>query len=169
MSKLSISAIKKSIGISYLGGCNSPKLTKSMDRNVLTYGVYMAPADLSGYNVCPESVHCRKYCLNGSGRNKLELLANKNGGPIQRSRTFKTRLFFENREAFMQLLVYEIGRARCKAERAGMSFAVRLNCTLDISPKEFILNGGNILEIFPDVQFYDYTKAFVRAVLCGAI
>ena len=35
--------IKKELGISYLGGCNSPKLIKSYGRNVLTYGVYLAP------------------------------------------------------------------------------------------------------------------------------
>ena len=65
---------KKNLGISYLGGCNSPKLEKSLKQNVMTYGVYLAPHTLSGYNVCPQSDNCCKYCLHGSGRNKLELL-----------------------------------------------------------------------------------------------
>jgi hypothetical protein len=39
-----------------------------------------------------------------------------------------------------------------------MEFSVRLNGTSDLSPEDFVLDGKNILEIFSDVQFYDYTK-----------
>lgn len=159
--------IKKSQGISYLGGCNSPKLVKSLERNVMTYGVYLAPGNLSGHQVCPNSDNCCKYCLNGSGRNKIELLTYKDGGPIQQSRIKKTKLFFEDRPAFMRLLIHEINQAKKKAEVAGMTLAVRLNCTSDISPEEFILDGKNILQLYPDIQFYDYTKAFSRVGLLG--
>lgn len=157
--------IKKSLGISYLGGCNSPKLIKSLERNVMTYGVYLAPGNISGHQVCPNSDNCCKYCLNGSGRNKIELLTYKGGGAIQQSRIKKTKLFFEDRPAFMRLLIHEINQARKKAEAAGMTLAVRLNCTSDISPEEFILDGKNILQLYPNIQFYDYTKVFNRAEL----
>lgn len=157
--------IKKSQGISYLGGCNSPKLVKSLERNVMTYGVYLAPGNLSGYQVCPNSDNCCKYCLNGSGRNKIELLTYTGGGPIQKSRIKKTKLFFEDRPAFMQLLVHEINQARKKAEKAGMTLAVRLNCTSDINPEEFKLDDKNILQLYPDIQFYDYTKVFSHVTL----
>lgn len=157
--------IKKSLGISYLGGCNSPKLIKSFECNVMTYGVYLAPGNLSGYQVCPNSDNCCKYCLNGSGRNKIELLTYKGDGAIQQSRIKKTKLFFEDRLAFMRLLIHEINQARKKADAVGMTLAVRLNCTSDISPEEFILNGKNILQLYPDIQFYDYTKLFNRAEL----
>lgn len=157
--------IKKSLGISYLGGCNSPKLVKSLERNVMTYGVYLAPGNISGHQVCPNSDNCCKYCLNGSGRNKIELLTYKGGGPIQQSRIKKTKLFFEDHPAFMRLLIHEINQARKKAETAGMTLAVRLNCTSDISPEEFVLDGKNILQLYPDIQFYDYTKVFNRAEL----
>lgn len=157
--------IKKSLRISYLGGCNSPKLIKSLERNVMTYGVYLAPGNISGHQVCPNSDNCCKYCLNGSGRNKIELLTYKGGGVIQQSRIKKTKLFFEDRPAFMRLLIHEINQARKKAEAAGMTLAVRLNCTSDISPEEFILDGKNILQLYPNIQFYDYTKVFNRAEL----
>lgn len=157
--------IKKSLGISYLGGCNSPKLVKSLERNVMTYGVYLAPGNISGHQVCPNSDNCCKYCLNGSGRNKIELLTYKGGGPIQQSRVKKTKLFFEDRPAFMRLLIHEINQAQEKAKAAGMTLAVRLNCTSDISPEEFVLDGKNILQLYPDIQFYDYTKVFNRAEL----
>lgn len=157
--------IKKSLGVSYLGGCNSPKLIKSLERNVMTYGVYLAPGNISGHQVCPNSDNCCKYCLNGSGRNKIELLTHKGGGSIQQSRVKKTKLFFEDRPAFMRLLIHEINHAQKKAETAGMTLAVRLNCTSDINPEEFILDGKNILQLYPDIQFYDYTKVFNRAEL----
>lgn len=151
--------IKKYLGISYLGGCNSPKLVKSMtEQNVMTYGVYLAPYDISGYNVCPNSGNCSKHCLYGSGRNKIELLTYKNGGAIHASRIKKTKLFFEDRTAFMRLLIYEIQHAQKKAESSNMKLAIRLNCTSDINIEEFTLDGKNILQIFPDLQFYDYTK-----------
>lgn len=165
MSILSPAQIKKKLGISYLGGCNSPKLVKSLERNVMTYGVYFAPHNLSGYNVCPNSDNCCRYCLHGSGRNKLELLSNKNGGPIQNSRVKKTKLFFEDRPSFMRLLIHEINHARQKADASNMTLAIRLNCTSDISPEEFTIDDKNILQLFPSIQFYDYTKVFEHAAL----
>lgn len=46
-----------------------------------------------------------------------------------------------------------------------MQFAIRLNCTSDINLESFELDGKNILQFFPDIQFYDYTKVFSRAEL----
>lgn len=151
---------KKRLGISYLGGCNSSKLEKSLKHNVMTYGVYLAPHTISGYNVCPQSSNCCKHCLHGSGRNKIELLSHKEGGVITKSRIKKTKLFFEDKDIFMQLLIHEINHASKKAKAAGMKFAIRLNCTSDINPEQFTLAGKNILQLFPNTQFYDYTKVF---------
>ena len=52
--------------------------------------------------------------------------------------------------------------SRNYAKKRNLGFAVRLNGTSDISPEDFIYNGKNILEIFPDIQFYDYTKVYNR-------
>jgi hypothetical protein len=46
-----------------------------------------------------------------------------------------------------------------------LGFAVRLNGTSDISPEDFVYEGKNILEIFPNIQFYDYTKVYSRISL----
>lgn len=156
----------KEAGFSYLGSCSqSMKLRLSEENGVLTYGIYIAPANMSGYEVCPNSKWCREFCLNGSGHNKMELLSGKNR--IQTARIKKARLFFENKELFMQLLVHEIRRWRRYASKKNLGFAVRLNCTSDLSPKDFVLDGQNILEIFPDVQFYDYTKVYSRIAILG--
>ena len=62
----------------------------------------------------------------------------------------------------MQLMIAEINRSRNYARKRGLNFAVRINGTSDISPEDFIYNGKNILEMYPDIQFYDYTKVAGR-------
>lgn len=148
------------IGVSYLGGVShSTKLMHSRDiLNIATYGVYLAPADLSGYNVCPNSFACKEHCLFGSGQNMMSILSGKNG--MTNTRIKKTRLFMENREYFMQWLIAEIRLRSLEVEIDGYKFSVRLNLTSDISIIDFVYQGKNILEIFPDVIFYDYTKVF---------
>ena len=147
----------KEVGVSYLGAvAQSAKLRHSLYHKVSTYGIYLASANLSGFNVCPNSEYCKDNCLNGSGHNRLDRLSKK--GSIDRSRIIKTRLFFANREVFMRIMIHEIEKERKKAEKNGTFFSIRLNCTSDINPIAFTLEGKNILEIFPDVQFYDYTK-----------
>lgn len=148
----------KEIGVTYIGNVSSSiKLAHSETYSkVNTYGIYLSPADESFINVCPSSKYCRDNCLNESGRNKIEKLAGKN--TIERSRIIKTRLFFANRKVFMRLMIHEIKREMKRADIMRHYFAVRINCTSDLSPTLFMLNGRNILDIFPNVVFYDYTK-----------
>lgn len=154
----------KEVGVSYLGAvAQSAKLRHSLYHKVSTYGIYLASADLSGFNVCPNSEYCKDNCLNGSGHNRVNRLSKKD--TIDRSRTIKTRLLFANKEVFMRIMIHEIEKERKKAENNGTFFSIRLNCTSDINPIAFTLNGKNILEIFPDIQFYDYTKVLNRIAL----
>ena len=48
-----------------------------------------------------------------------------------------------------------------------LEFSIRLNGTSDLSLLTFKLGGKNILEIFNDVQFYDYTKVANRFNICN--
>lgn len=166
----------KEIGISYLGNvAQSAKLRHSYYHQVSTYGIYLAPSTLSGFNVCPNSDYCKENCLNESGHNKVELLAKRakaqetgedfSDSDINLARILKTRLFFANREVFMRLAVHEINNAMKRAKTIGHFFSIRLNCTSDISPTAFVLDGKNILQIFPNVSFYDYTKVPKRLEL----
>lgn len=165
---LSYTALIKKLGIAYLGGVSTSHKTELSEKNgVLTYGVYLAPWNLSGYQVCAGGRHCHDFCLSGSGQNKIDILARGEMSNINLSRIKKTRLFYENRPVFMKLLVHEINRAANKAAAKNMPFAVRLNCTSDLSPELFVYNGQNILDIFPNIQFYDYTKVRGRLPLLG--
>ena len=100
-----ISAAKKQTKLSYLGMVNSSvKHLKNYKYEELVYALYLAPAKLSGYNVCPKSnAECRALCLNESGRNKMDIKLNK----INNARIVKTKLFYEHRAFFMDWLMAE--------------------------------------------------------------
>ena len=151
---------KRETGINYLGSVSmTTKHIKSKNYNELTYSLYLAPAKLSGYEVCPmRTDECTALCLNESGMNRM----NMRDDMITRGRIKKTKLFFENREYFMDWMIEEIKAAKSKALKLGYIFSVRLNNTSDISPESFYkdMDGTkkNILQLFPTVMFYDYTK-----------
>ena len=167
----------KAAGFNYLGGLKkSAKMMKSYIHNTATYCVYLAPANMAGrtkkgtrINVCPKSQHCKELCLNSAGHNKADILSNGKENIKQSliniSRIKKTKLFYNDRDTYMDILIHEINRDRSYAERHGMEFSVRLNGTSDLSPEIMKKDGKNILEIFPDVQFYDYTKVYNRTKL----
>lgn len=156
---------KRITGMNYLGSVSKTvKHKKSKKYNELTYSLYLSPAKSSGYEVCPgRTTECTKLCLNESGMNSM--VQNKRGDVINDSRIQKTRLFFEHREFFMKWMIDEIKAAELKAHKLGFTLSVRLNNTSDISPEDFQLNGQNILQMFPEVQFYDYTKVASRIEL----
>ena len=158
---------KKETGINYLGSVNlTTKHAKAYMYNEMTYSLYLAPAKMSGYEVCPmRTKECTSLCLNESGMNRM----NMRNEMINEGRIKKTKLFFEERDYFMNWLISEITTAKNKAEKLGYTFSVRLNNTSDISPEMFKLKiegkEKNIMELFPDVTFYDYTKVPSRHLL----
>jgi len=160
-----LAAARRLTGLSYLGGINkSVKHLKAGKFGELTYALYLAPAKTSGYEVCPgRTKECTLLCLNESGLNTM--VQSIKGDVINDSRITKTKLFFEHREFFMEWMIAEIKAAQRKAIRMTYAFSVRINNTSDISPEDFQLNGQNILQMFPEVQFYDYTKVASRVDL----
>ncbi len=145
---------------SYIGSVNSSaKIVKGEKLNIATYVVYLSPSNQSGYNVCAKaSKECILGCIDNTGR---VIMDTKN--IIKTSRINKTKFFYENRPEFMRQLVREIAREKAKAENAKMQFCVRLNGTSDLSPLIFKHDGKTLLELFPTVTFYDYTKILNRS------
>lgn len=132
----------------------NPKTVKGQRFGYMTGVLYLAPADLSGYQVCPmaETAACKDPCLNKAGRGAFD--------SVQLARIAKTRRFFENRDGFMLDLIYSITQLVRKAKKASLVPLVRLNGTSDIRWEtiKVLDTGKNIFELFPDIQFYDYTK-----------
>jgi hypothetical protein len=67
--------------------------------------------------------------------------------------------FFFDREQFMADLEQDINKAIKFAERKGLTPVFRLNGTSDLSWEKY-----GIIEKFPQVQFYDYTKVLGRKI-----
>jgi len=143
----------------------NPKVMKGMTQGYMTYILHLAPANLSGYETCPKRTEgCTAACLNTAGRGGMF----KPGGTntIQEARKRKTRLFFENRIEFFDLLIDDIFAAIRQSKKKGLIPVFRLNGTSDLSFEKYEVtaDGKNIFELFPEVQFYDYTKILGRKV-----
>ena len=137
----------------------SAKIRKSNESGsgYLTAIMYLAPAGLSGRQVCAfRSAGCEAACLNTSGNGAF---AN-----VQAGRLRKTRLWFDDRSQFWTDLIGDIQKHVAVAISEDKRPAVRLNGTSDIPFEKVavIVDGirlaDNIMEFFPGVQFYDYTK-----------
>jgi hypothetical protein len=128
------------------------KTVKGEQYGYMTYIMHLAPSQLSGYQTCPmASAGCAAACLNTAGRGRFT--------KIQEARIKKTRWFFEDRETFMTQLVKDIQAAIREALRENMIPVFRLNGTSDLRWENIPISGfRNIMEMFPSVQFYDYTK-----------
>lgn len=143
----------------------NPKLLKGEKKGYLSSVLHLAPANLSGKEVCPKrTAGCTAACLNTAGRGGI-FKKGESTNVIQQARIRKTKSFFENRQAFLNELVVEIIKTKTKAEKQGLIPVFRLNGTSDLSWEKYeVTNGKNIFEMFPDVQFYDYTKIVGRKV-----
>ena len=132
------------------------KIVKGEKLGYLTKGLHLAPANLSGYEVCHwRSKGCTMSCLNTAGRGQMQ--------NTQDSRIKKTKLFFEEQFAFLDKLAKEIASTIKSAKKKAMQAVFRPNLTSDIA-WETIENdkGQTLMNQFPNVQFYDYTKSFGR-------
>lgn len=139
-----------------LGIDTNVKTVKGQSKGYMTAILYLAPANISGYEVCPmATAGCRAACLYSAGRGAFS--------NVQKSRIAKTKWFFEDRTAFMAQLVKEIAAFIKYATKRGFIPTVRLNGTSDIVWERVAVPGfANVMDMFPSVQFYDYTKRHNR-------
>ena len=133
------------------------KTIKGEKLGVKTAIMYLSPYtdNSKGINLCSHaSVGCAKACLFGSGAARF--------AGVQNGKRNKTEYFLADRKNFLLQLVKEISTiVRLHSDK--WDIAIRLNGTSDIPFEKFkIIDGKNIFELFPDVQFYDYTKNHIR-------
>ena len=137
----------------------NPKVLKGMKQGYMTYILHLAPANLSGYEVCAKRTKgCTTACLNTSGRGGM-IKKGETTNAIQQARIRKTKFFFENRELFLSQLDHEINLLKNKAKLLGFKLAIRLNGTSDLPFERYkIKDNMSLMELHKDVIFYDYTK-----------
>lgn len=136
---------------------SNTKVLKGAGKGYMTFILHLSPADSSGYEVClKRTPGCTDACLNYAGRGQMN--------SVQKGRLRKTKLYHENRPEFMARLTKDIEAAIRRAAKHDVTPCVRLNGTSDIPWERVRIDGKNIFEMFPDVQFYDYTKMLNRKV-----
>lgn len=135
-------------------GESNTKLRKSNVSSYIhgyrTYGLSLAPADESGYQMCASSSYgCRRACLYKQGRGQCDSTI--------LSRIAKTIAFHEHRDWFEERLRWELASAIRRSQAAGLTPAFRLNVVSDVMWEK----------VFPwifelPLQGYDYSKHLKR-------
>jgi hypothetical protein len=122
----------------------------SKGKGLPIYGLTLAPAGLSGYQVCPNrSAECERACLGvTAGRSRFS--------NVVAARIKKTKFLMEDPYSFFRNLFYELELAH-KLHHG--QFAFRSNVLSDI-PWE---NIAPYMYRFP-LKSYDYTKNLERAL-----
>ena len=147
----------------------NPKVLKGLAQGYNTYILHLAPADLSGYETCAKrTTGCTAACLNLAGRGGM-FKRGETTNVIQQARIRKTKMFFEDRITFMNLLVKDIELGIKQSKRLGLTPVFRLNGTSDLAFEKYEVNRNgqtysNIFRAFPEVTFYDYTKILGRKI-----
>jgi hypothetical protein len=154
--------------------CENAKTSKGEKLGYITGILYMAPSMISGYQVCPmaAAAGCENACLYRAGLGGVYT-------SVQNARIEKARFYFEDRAIFMRSVARSIARLIAKACEESSIPLVRLNGTSDIryesvpvnltvADAEYIsrvsrleVSAGDytsIMAVFPEIQFYDYTK-----------
>lgn len=134
------------------------KTMKGETFGFLTGIMYLAPFKSTKYNTCSmaQIAQCGEACLYTAGRGAMS--------NVMTGRINKTLWFYEDRNSFMVQLALNIRQLINKANKSNLIPLVRLNGTSDIrwETVSFTDTNGteynNIMEAFPTVQFYDYTK-----------
>jgi len=127
------------------------KTSKGLSKGYLTGILYLAPASLSGLNMCPKSSRgCRAACLFSAGRGRFY--------SVNRARIVKTLAWHFNPNLFIETIKKSINSLLVKAKKPNLTPVVRLNGTSDILWER----NTDIMQKFSGVQFYDYTKIVKR-------
>ena len=137
-----------------LGMSGDAKTSKGEKLGYRTAILYMAPAMQSGEQLCPmaQIAQCDLACLFTAGRGAM--------APVFYSRLRKALFWQQYRQEFLALLAKEIAAYYRQSLKSDWTLLVRLNGTTDIRWENY-----GIIQQFPMVQFYDYTKIANRKSL----
>ena len=139
-----------------LGVGNNAKTVKGDGSEYMTAIKYMQPYKTvfkgKVHNLCAmaDKAGCAEPCLRWAGRGQMNV--------VQRGRERKTMFYLSDRIGFIDALIKDITTFSRRCTNKGIQPCCRLNGTSDIQYEK-----TGIMEQFPEVQFYDYTKIVKRA------
>lgn len=122
-----------------------------------SYIVHLTPAAQSGFITCPcASAGCKSTCLQTSGN--IGALSQKTGARLGRTWFIAKEMPYvlSNMTRYLQKL-------KNKVEKRGNKLVIRMNGTSDLHWEDMKNEQGKtLMEQFPDIVFYDYTKVASR-------
>lgn len=98
------------------------------------------------------SLGCAATCLNDSGHGSIHMRPAEEH-MVHIARVLRTIWYQRDPDSFMKRLRKDIKNLVARAKNNGLTPVIRLNGTSDI-----LWERTGIIQEFPDVQFYDYTK-----------
>lgn len=131
------------------------KTRKGNALGIATAILYLTP----DHELCPmaRTAGCAHVCLVSAGRGAMS--------SVQAGRLRKTKLYRADPTAFVDMLADDVFRFVRWSERKGLVPAIRLNGTSDITWENVRgTSGKSLMDTFPHVQYYDYTKRVGRKV-----
>ena len=133
---------------------SNPKTTKNAWKGYWTASLALAPVtEGGGANLCPASTPgCTTSCLYRAGRGQMER--------TRKARIRRTEMWNAHPDWFLAALHADLMLLQIEAAAHGLKPACRLNVFSDIAWERY-----DLLDRFPDTQFYDYTKRRDRVEL----
>ena len=127
------------------------KLSKEGDGSYMAAGLELYSGLKSGNAVCLRAIElglsCLKNCIVYSGNGRFQNVLNKRGD--------RTDLLFQNPVFFMALMIHDLEKMKLEALMYGKKLAIRLNVFSDLHWEDL---APFLFNLYPEVQFYDYTK-----------
>jgi hypothetical protein len=146
---------------SYLIGASSHKIevsNKAKGGKFISAILYLLQENLSGVQMCPWATDsCREVCLGTHSGHAAMTEHGHQTNIVQLARLKRTLLFNNHREVFMNTLRKELNALVKKAFKKGVYPAFRFNGTSD-----YPIETLGLMEEYPAIQFYDYTKSRAR-------
>jgi len=131
-------------------GGNTKLSKNNKDIKIRVAGLSLFPND----TICTmrHIAECAKPCLKASGRGVFD--------NVEQARQSKTDFYMSDRPAFIAQLIKEIVLFEKLCIKQGVGCYIRLNVISDIRWE--LAQNGSIPQLFPNVNFYDYTKIAKR-------
>jgi len=138
---------------------SNPKFERSNTRRELVAGLSLAPAKLSGVNLCGNNTEaCTRICINFEGYGKF----NK----TQQARLRRSHMFLEDRERFRSYLLKDLESLERWSRKYEVDVYFRPNTYSDLDWSKLM---PEIFEI--PLNYYDYSKNYrrVQSYLAGEL
>ena len=126
------------------------KIAKSNDDNNLVYN-FGIPAfqSITGVRTCPMAGTCAKGCYAQAGTYNWPVVKN----------AYEWRLAQSMRDDFAEIMGNAIATKLKTAQRTGKQLIIRVNDSGDMYNLEYVSKWFSIMNAYPEVKFYAYTKA----------